>query len=74
MLVVTQDEISLSKYCMMFSLQPSNAQQLSPLSEIMILTSGASVQYKSSHNPFYVSEKAFLKMAVRISKWQADEL
>ena len=35
MLVVTQDEISLSKYCMMFSLQPSNAQQLPPLSEIM---------------------------------------
>ena len=47
MLVVAQDEISLSKYCMMFSLQPSNAQQLPPLSEIMIITGGASVQYST---------------------------
>ena len=78
MLVFTQDEISLSKYCMMLSLQPSNAQQLSPLSEIMILPVALlALQYSTRALIIHssnVSEKAFLKMAVRISKWQADEL
>ena len=52
---------------------PMRSSAFSPLWNNDI-TSSASVQYKSSHNPFNVSEKAFLKMAVRISKWQADEL
>ena len=44
---------------MMFSLQPSNAQQLPPLSEIMIspVVLQYPVEYKSSPNPFNVSKK-----------------
>ena len=65
MLVVTQDEISLSKYCMMFSLQPSNAQQLSPLSEIMILP--VALQYSTRA---LIIHSMFLKR--HFSKWRSE--
>ena len=76
MLVFTQDEISLSKYCMMFSLQPSNASSSLWNNEMMIspVVLQYPVEYKSSPNPFNVSKKALLKKAGRISKWQAEEL
>ena len=65
MLVFTQDEISLSKYCMMLSLQPSNAQQLSPLSEIMILP--VALQYSTRA---LIIHSMFLKR--HFSKWRSE--